>query len=64
MIFTLEGEIADDTIHFDRFMENTIREGTVKVETIKRAIKAGYSIKAISKLVELEETLIKPLFES
>lgn len=44
-------------------MENTLKAGTIKVEVIKRAIKEGYSIEAISKLVDLEEEVIKPLFE-
>ncbi len=64
MVFTLDGEADDDLIHFEKYMKHTINEGTIKVEVIKRAIKEGYTIKAISKLVGLEEELIKPLFIS
>ncbi|BBH20444.1 hypothetical protein Back11_17890 [Paenibacillus baekrokdamisoli] len=64
MVFTLEGKVADDLIHFDKYIDNTIKEGTVKVEIIIRAIKHGYRIEEISKLVELDEVIIKPLFES
>lgn len=64
MVFTLEGEVDDDLIHFEKYMQNTINDGTIKVEVITRAIKEGYTIKAISKLVDLDEDLIRPLFES
>lgn len=64
MVFTLDGECEDDVIQFDKYMENTINEGTIKVEVINRAIKEGYTIEKISKLVELEEDLIRVLFVS
>lgn len=64
MIFTLEGECDDDCIHFEKDMKQTINEGTIKVEVIKRAINEGYTIEAVSKLIGLEEELIKPLFVS
>ncbi|QHW30551.1 hypothetical protein GZH47_06580 [Paenibacillus rhizovicinus] len=38
MVFTLEGEPADDVIHFDKYLDNAIREGTVKVEIVLKAI--------------------------
>ncbi|MFD0961552.1 hypothetical protein [Paenibacillus chungangensis] len=62
MIFTLEGNLEDDVIHFEKYIDTTIKEGTIKVEVIKRAIKEGYSIEAVSKLVDLEENIIRPLF--
>ena len=64
MVFTLEGEVADDLINFDRFIDSTIIEGTIKVALINKAIKAGYSIDEISKIVELDKDLIRPLFVS
>jgi hypothetical protein len=51
-------------ILFDKYIDNTIREGTVKVETILRAIKLGYGIEDISKLLDLDKEHLKPLFES
>ncbi|TVX93798.1 hypothetical protein [Paenibacillus agilis] len=62
-VFALDGTDADDTIHFDRFTETTIREGTVKVEIVKKALQQGYSIEEIAKLVELDVEWIRPLFE-
>jgi len=62
MVFNLEGEFDDDFIHFEKDLENIINEGTIKVKVINRAIKQGYDIEAISKLVDLDENLIRPLF--
>ena len=64
MVFSLDGESDDDLIHFDKHMERTINEGTVKVEVIKRAIKEGCTIEEISKLVDLDKDMIRPLFVS
>ncbi|WP_264930577.1 hypothetical protein [Paenibacillus sp. LS1] len=64
MVFTLDGEVADDSIDIDRFMDKIINEGTTRVEIIKKAIKHGYLIDEIAGLVELDKDLIKPLFES
>ncbi|GBF78521.1 hypothetical protein PA598K_07180 [Paenibacillus sp. 598K] len=62
MKFTLEGVVDDDVINFEQDMKQTINEGTIKVEIIKRAISQGYTIDVISKLIGLEENLIQPLF--
>ncbi|WP_127534460.1 hypothetical protein [Paenibacillus kobensis] len=63
-VFTLDGVADDDMIHFDKHLERTIHEGTIKVKVIKRAIKEGYTIEEISKLVDLDEDILRPLFIS
>lgn len=64
MVFTMDGEVADVLIDYDRFMDKALNEGTTRVEIIKKAIQQGYSIDEIAVLVELRKDLIKPLFKS
>jgi len=63
MVFTLEGEADDDFIEFDKLLDQILRKGTVKVEIVIRAIKAGYDIEEIAALVDLDKEAIRPLFE-
>ncbi|GGG87109.1 hypothetical protein [Paenibacillus radicis (ex Gao et al. 2016)] len=62
MIFTLDGEVQDDLMDFDKLLANTIREGTVKVELIVRARKLGYSAAEVAQLVDLDEETVLRLY--
>ncbi|QYR19634.1 hypothetical protein KZ483_17220 [Paenibacillus sp. sptzw28] len=64
MMFNLNGEVEDDVLQFDRFSKETIREGTIKVKIILNAINEGLGMNTIARIIEIDEELIRPFFES